>query len=55
MVIIIGQCSVNLGHRQVRMLEVISSVTPPIREFVKDDFDDFHVRIVDPRHPLSSR
>ena len=32
------------------MLEVDFFRTSPIRELVKDDFDDFHVRIVNPRH-----
>ena len=33
------------------MLEMNFFGTPAVREFVQDNFDDLHVRIVNPRDP----
>ena len=40
---------------KVGMLKVGCFGTPTIRELVQHHFDDFHIRVVNPGRPLSSR
>ena len=48
MVVIVRERGMNLRERQMSMLEVDFLWTPPVRQLVHDDFDNFGVRSVDP-------
>ena len=51
-IMVIGQCGINLCNRQVRILHVHFFRRRSMRELVQNNLKHFHVCIIDPGDPL---